>query len=280
MRKKRSKIFVILGVSAVLLVGLIAVQISWFLHVTDLHEQQFKNKLANASHLIRYQIWKDKALNELLTCQIKENNGRHLKLALKQQVREKLGKFIASELSHQEVKLPYTFELVDKKNQGFGTPQQDKVIVQPVDLEKVLERKKNREKRTLKAEIRLFMPNNRWARTGQATIIFIAMLVFTLGSFAVVAGVLLRQKKRADANFAFFNSLNDVSQELKTPISTVALASNMLRKEKVLTNRNKVKHYSGVIYEENKKIEEKVTTRILDKIPRWKSSQNKRAGKQ
>ncbi|NJO02677.1 MAG: two-component sensor histidine kinase, partial [Bacteroidia bacterium] len=52
--------------------------------------------------------------------------------------------------------------------------------------------------------------------------------------------------------------INNMTHELKTPISTVALASNMLRRDKILDNRDKIIHYSGIIHDENDKLQAQV----------------------
>ncbi|MCK5730813.1 MAG: HAMP domain-containing histidine kinase [Draconibacterium sp.] len=48
--------------------------------------------------------------------------------------------------------------------------------------------------------------------------------------------------------------LNNVSHEFKTPLSSIALASNMIRKKRY-SNNDKLKNYADLIFNENKKLE-------------------------
>jgi signal transduction histidine kinase len=45
-----------------------------------------------------------------------------------------------------------------------------------------------------------------------------------------------------------------VTHELKTPVATIGLASNMIRNEKILTKKEKVYHYATVIKQENERL--------------------------
>jgi signal transduction histidine kinase len=45
-----------------------------------------------------------------------------------------------------------------------------------------------------------------------------------------------------------------MTHELKTPVATIGLASNMIRNEKILTNKEKVYHYATVIKQENERL--------------------------
>lgn len=62
---------------------------------------------------------------------------------------------------------------------------------------------------------------------------------------------LLRQKRIAEHTTDF---LNNMTHELKTPLTNIALAGRMLSRDTTLSPEEKIQHYSGIILSENEKL--------------------------
>ena len=62
---------------------------------------------------------------------------------------------------------------------------------------------------------------------------------------------LLKEKEISDRTTDF---LNNMTHEFKTPLTNIALAGKMMTKEINIKQEDKVKHYSGIILEENEKL--------------------------
>ncbi len=80
------------------------------------------------------------------------------------------------------------------------------------------------------------------------TFILVALII---GIFAYTIAVILRQKKLSAIKNDF---INNMTHELKTPISTISLASQMLRDESVNNSKSTIDRISGVIFEESKRL--------------------------
>ena len=78
------------------------------------------------------------------------------------------------------------------------------------------------------------------------TFIFIILASFA-GSFYII----YRQKKLDELKTDF---INNMTHEFKTPVATISLASQMLKNEKVISNKEKILNYSNIIDEENKRL--------------------------
>src|SRR5690606_20124801 len=66
-----------------------------------------------------------------------------------------------------------------------------------------------------------------------------------------------RQKKLSEIKNDF---INNMTHELKTPLATISLAVDALRNEKVLSDKSKMEYFSGIIKEENKRMNKHVET--------------------
>jgi len=81
--------------------------------------------------------------------------------------------------------------------------------------------------------------------------------VILLAAFYVTLTALLRQKKMSEIKNDF---INNMTHEFKTPLATISLAVDALRNEKVLESREKLNYFSGIIKEENKRMNKQVET--------------------
>ena len=87
-------------------------------------------------------------------------------------------------------------------------------------------------------------------------VIILLVLVF----FAYSLAVIFRQKKLSEIKNDF---INNMTHELKTPISTISLSSEMLMRIKKTDDFDKIKRYAGIIFDENKRLESQVE-RVLN----------------
>lgn len=80
------------------------------------------------------------------------------------------------------------------------------------------------------------------------TFVLTAMLI---GIFVFTILIILRQKKLSNIKNDF---INNMTHELKTPISTISLASQMLRDNTVSNTPKTIEHISGIIFQESKRL--------------------------
>lgn len=85
-------------------------------------------------------------------------------------------------------------------------------------------------------------------------------VVFTLiilAAFYLTLRTMLRQKKLGEIKNDF---INNMTHEFKTPIATISLAVDAMRNEKVIQDREKMGYFSGIIKEENQRMNRQVET--------------------
>ncbi len=81
------------------------------------------------------------------------------------------------------------------------------------------------------------------------------LTLIIIAIFAVTLHIILKQKKISQIKNDF---INNMTHELKTPISTISLASQMLRDSAVMHTPNSVDHISGVIFDESERLSNQV----------------------
>ncbi len=93
--------------------------------------------------------------------------------------------------------------------------------------------------------------------------ILVLVIIF---SFYYTVSTILQQKKLSDIKNDF---INNMTHELKTPISTVSLAGEMLSDPSIERSKEKADHYVRIIKEENQRlgllVENILQTAVLDK---------------
>ncbi|HEU5365099.1 MAG TPA: HAMP domain-containing sensor histidine kinase [Hanamia sp.] len=91
-----------------------------------------------------------------------------------------------------------------------------------------------------------------WMLIGAVIFTFI---IFT--AFFITIRALLRQKKLSEIKSDF---INNMTHEFKTPLATISLAVDALKNEKVANDKTKMDYFSGIIKEENKRMNKQVET--------------------
>jgi len=85
-------------------------------------------------------------------------------------------------------------------------------------------------------------------------------------AFFITIRALLNQKKLSEIKSDF---INNMTHEFKTPLATISLAVDALKNEKVIHDRSKMDYFSGIIKDENKRMNKQVETilqaALLDK---------------
>lgn len=94
-------------------------------------------------------------------------------------------------------------------------------------------------------------------------------LLFTLvicTAFFITVRTMLFQKKLSEIKSDF---INNMTHEFKTPLATISLAVDALKNDKVRGNKEKMDYFSGVIKDENRRMNKQVETilqaALLDK---------------
>jgi len=104
------------------------------------------------------------------------------------------------------------------------------------------------------AELLVHFPDKRKYLLSNIQFMLLASLAFilvTIICFALAISTIFRQKKISKMRTDF---INNMTHELKTPISTISLASEMIKAHSTGTNNTQMLKYSNIIFDENKRL--------------------------
>ncbi|RYD55849.1 MAG: HAMP domain-containing histidine kinase [Sphingobacteriales bacterium] len=85
-----------------------------------------------------------------------------------------------------------------------------------------------------------------------ASVLFTTIII---SAFALTIRTMFTQKKLSEIKSDF---INNMTHELKTPLATISLAIDALTNEKVIHDTEKIRYYSGMIKDENKRMNKQV----------------------
>jgi two-component system phosphate regulon sensor histidine kinase PhoR len=109
-------------------------------------------------------------------------------------------------------------------------------------------------------ELWLIVPNIKSIVFNQMKWMIIGAIIFTLmiiSAFYITVYALIRQKKLSEIKNDF---INNMTHEFKTPLATISLAVDALRNNKVIEDKTRMDYFSGIIKEENKRMNKHVET--------------------
>ena len=106
----------------------------------------------------------------------------------------------------------------------------------------------------------IIVPHQRAIVFREISWFIIGTLLFTIiitTAFFLTIRALIRQKKLSEIKSDF---INNMTHEFKTPIATISLAVDALKNEKVVGDKDKTAYFTGIIREENKRMNKQVET--------------------
>lgn len=159
-----------------------------------------------------------------------------------------INNYLRSQLASNGVNVPFSFAVTDSKDviiystEGYEPSETTKIYSQvlfPNSQQRFYLKVDFPTKDTyIFSSVRFIIP------TLALTLILLFVFLYTIATA-------FRQKKLTEMKTDF---INNMTHELKTPISTISLAGQMLNDDSVMKSKSTLKHLSGVITEESKRL--------------------------
>jgi len=253
---KKKTIILIIVITTFSLAGILLTQIYWVNTAFKLKEEQFDNsvRIAIKSVVNQFLLNKSDTTFQKKLIALACRNTKH---SITDYINSRtLDSLLTSELISMDIKSNYHYGIYSKYNHKF-----------------VLGNYKNHKDELLESQYQfslssIYKPGNYYLSvmfTNKTHILLhrmelwvflsILFLVILIISFISVISAMLRQKKISEIKTDF---INNMTHELKTPIATTSLAAEMIQREEVIINPSKIKKYSSIILDENRRLQNQV----------------------
>lgn len=261
MKLTTAKIYVIITITSISLIGVVFVQYNWIEGALSLEQEKFENRVNTMLAEIDDGITSDCTLSADLA-EIMEAHcqtcGRHKSIPPDEHTHETAGQiqaiidsvFIDHNFSHD-----YEFGLVLPSNHD---PKDSRIaFASDKSLEPaVFEDSRYQSERT--QLVRLHFPEEQQYFTSQIFLLLglSVMIILVLSfSFGYVIVTIHKQKKLSEMKNDFINNL---THEFKTPIFSISLATKLLKKSDDINRSSRDINYLNLIKNENKRLRAQV----------------------
>jgi two-component system phosphate regulon sensor histidine kinase PhoR len=252
------KIFPLIVVLITLsVVGILFIQMSWIKNAIKLKHEEYLKKVDNSLKQTAESIQ-----NQFLSKQPeiiigKESRKFYLQNYFTTQryfTKEELQGIIGGVLRENGIKQPFEFCIMNIfQNPVFssdGFKVSDILVAYKIGLSD--DSSPNQE------TLLLSIPEDKNVVIREMAWMIVMSVVFTtiiISAFLVTVRTLFNQKNLSEIKSDF---INNMTHELKTPLATISLAIDALTNEKVIHDTEKIKFYSAMIKEENKRMNKQV----------------------
>lgn len=239
-------------------VGILFIQMSWIQNAIKLKHEEFAHGVENALTQTRQGLHDNYSYRHAGYIPNEESKKHLLRREFIVEGNfssQDIGDILRQKLRDNNIKQPFEFGITNIykniiiQSDGFRMTDQEtlsKILLSPEDS--------YRSQETLYVFIRedknLIIREMGWMIV--ASIVFTTIIVL---AFALTVRTLFNQKKLSEIKSDF---INNMTHELKTPLATISLAIDALTNEKVIHDADKIKIYSGMIKEENKRMNKQV----------------------
>jgi two-component system, OmpR family, phosphate regulon sensor histidine kinase PhoR len=253
MKKVFPLIVVLISLSVI---GIIFIQMSWINNAISLRQKQHEQDISHAISEI-----KEGAYNEFLkrTGDIgylnQETKMYHLQNFTSQILsQEEISDIIKASLERNNIKEPFEFSITNI----FRTPIMESRGFQSDYYNETRDITLTPNEANFLETLHLYIKEDRNYILRKMGWIIGASVLFTtiiISAFALTVRTLFTQKKLSEIKSDF---INNMTHELKTPLATISLAIDALTNEKVIHDTDKIKYYSSMIKDENRRMNKQV----------------------
>jgi two-component system, OmpR family, phosphate regulon sensor histidine kinase PhoR len=265
------------------LLGLIFFQVLWLNSVKVYREQRLKDKVILATGNAGYRLMEEKKglsypkKNEILLAPDRFQFDFRKHSVMQRFSFDDINKIVREEIAKTGLKdIPFEFAVTDDRITGDQISSENflKFYADSANTVKqicILEPESGSSMENLLPQefLVVIVPNQNSIVLRELTWFIVGAIIFTLiiiTAFFLTLRTLFVQKKLGEIKSDF---INNMTHEFKTPLATISLAVDALKNEKVIGDKAKTDYFTGVIKEENIRMNKQVETilqaALLDK---------------
>lgn len=234
MQMKETRTYILIAISSIALIIVLIIQVNWILQSAQIKEELFNEKANRVVTRTAEVLSTDTA-----TC-------HHIQMCMRDEDVHKIDSLFETYMKINHFKIEYSFQV---RQPNAIKAKDDNIFVGNIykkRLDEIISPKG--------LELHLIIPKKKQfilAEMGTMFITAVILILAVIFMFWRTILSLIKEKKISENTRDF---LNNMTHELKTPLTNIALATKMMTKEGNYTQIDKIKHYSHIILEENEKL--------------------------
>jgi two-component system, OmpR family, phosphate regulon sensor histidine kinase PhoR len=248
MKQKRKQLALII-ITFGFLIALVIIQVNWILNAAKIQESQFSHSVNMTLNRIVENISRDKQMcKNVESCFFKADSTPNCLRTKYQKEWLKVDSIIKINLEYYHIDLEYEFDIVDSENDSIISIANQPYYSQ--SLEKALQQSG--------IQLKIKFPERKefiLAQVGTMFITSILLIILIIISLIVMINYYKKEKKLAEKTKDF---INNMTHEFKTPLANIALANNMITKNKDDLSSEKLRKYTSIINFEQEKLQDHV----------------------
>ena len=253
---KRNTIRVIIVLATLIFVGLVSTQIVWVKKAHDLAEEQLSHEIQIALANVVEHIRTHNQDSSFIVDPVKEISPNFYRVQINEELQPfYLESLLKAEFLNSEINFDFQYSIYNCFNDSVVF---SKLVTNEEDLAK--SDPKSAPQISWQDDghyFSVFFPTINYEVLSQmkfwmgSSLMLLIVLVF----FSYVISVILRQKRLSEIKTDF---INNMTHELKTPIATIGLSSDVLLKDGIEKTPDRLKAYARIIKSENQRLQAQV----------------------
>jgi two-component system, OmpR family, phosphate regulon sensor histidine kinase PhoR len=228
------------------------IQVNWILETAEIKEELFNDKanmvLAKTAEALSADVQACKSISDTTQASgdIVINSCQSTEICITNSEIRTIDSIFKRFMNYYNFYIDYSFVLVKPSPFRLKINENFKSNVYNKRLEEVVTKNG--------AELVLILPDKNqfiMDEMGTPFISSVVLILVVLVLFWRTVLSLMKEKRISEHTTEF---LNNMTHEFKTPLTNIGLAGKMILKEASLKHEDKVRHYSGIILDENEKL--------------------------
>lgn len=238
--------------------GIIFIQMSWIHNSVELRKQQREQDLLHASTQLKQSLYDVYLFNSGSIGFLNEDSKNYylLNFTVDQIPEEEIKNIIENALKRYNIREPYEYSITNifqtdiVRSKGFKPEMKEKAVEIQLTLDDPAVNHIEVLHLYFKEESNFIISKIGWYIAGS-----ILFTIIIISAFYLTIRTMFNQKKLSEIKSDF---INNMTHELKTPLATISLAIDALTNEKVIHDTEKIRYYSRMIKDENKRMNKQV----------------------
>ena len=272
---KRNSIRLIVFLATILFVGLVVTQIFWVRKAYSLQINQLDYDITQSLKDVAQQILIHNSDSAQLYDPVEHVSDNVFRVRIQESIEpDYLESILTNEFRNEEINMEYEYSIYDCFNDSVVF---SRLVSSSIDSAALASVNPEFDWQTDAHYFGVFFPDKSRTAVSGLSFWFLSssLLLVIVVFFTYIIMVILRQKRLSEIKNDF---INNMTHELKTPISTISLSSKTLLRDDIVDNPEKLRSYANIINNENERLHRQVEKVLqMATLEKEKIHLNKRA---